>query len=123
MNLCIFSGRVTKDAETRYTQSGKPVSNFGLAVDAGYGDNKTTVFLNCVMWSNEKLAGYLVKGKPIIVRGEYGERKYTDKNGQERRIVEINVRDVEFQQGQPKQGGQSQNTPSQSQNDPDSIPF
>lgn len=104
MNLCIFSGRLTKDAETRYTQSSKAVSNFGLAVDTGYGDRKTTVFLNCVLWDREKLAPHLTKGKPVTISGEYTERKWQDRDGNERRIVEINVRDLEFQQGQPGQG-------------------
>ena len=74
MNVCIFSGRLTKDAETRYTQSGKCVCSFGLAVDTGFGDNKKTVFLNCSVWNKEALAQYLTKGKPVIVHGEYTER-------------------------------------------------
>ena len=105
MNLCIFSGRLTKDCECRYTQSGKAVLNFSMAVDVGYGDNKSAVFLNCVLWDKEKLVPHLTKGKPIIIRGEYTERKYQDRNGQDRRAVEIIVRDVEFQQGQPRQDG------------------
>lgn len=100
MNLCIFSGRLTKDAETRYTSNGKAVCNFGLAVETGYGDNKMTMFLNCVLWNKEKLTPHLTKGKPVMIQGEYTERKYTDKGGNEKRIVEIVVRDLEFQQGQ-----------------------
>ena len=110
MNHCTFSGRLTKDASLRYTQSGKAVCNFTLAVDSDFGDNKRTEFINCILWQKEKLAPYLLKGKALFLSGEYTERKYQDKDGIERRIVEINVRDIEFQQGQP---AQNQNQPQQ----------
>lgn len=113
MNTCIFSGRLTKDAETRFTQSGKCVCSFGLAVDTGYGDNKKTVFLNCSVWNKEALAQYLTKGKPIIVQGEYTEREWQDKDGNNRKAAEIIVREIEFQQGQPKGADQSQGAPRQ----------
>ena len=140
MNVCIFSGRLTKDAETRFTQSGKCVCSFGLAVDTGYGDNKKTVFLNCSVWNKEALAQYLTKGKPIIVQGEYTEREWQDKDGNNRKAAEIIVREIEFQQGQPKgdnQGADQQqgaprqqpaargNAPRQQpeQDNLDSVPF
>ena len=116
MNHCTFSGRLTKDASLRYTQSGKAVCNFTLAVDSGFGDNKRTEFINCILWQKEKLAPYLLKGKALFLSGEYTERKYQDKDGIERRIVEINVRDIEFQQGQPAQAhGQQSNQANQQQ--------
>lgn len=113
MNVCIFSGRLTKDAETRYTQSGKCVCSFGLAVDTGFGDNKKTVFLNCSVWNKEALAQYLTKGKPVIVHGEYTEREWQAQDGNQRKTAEIVVRDIEFQQGQPKGDGQQASPPRQ----------
>ena len=53
MNVCVFDGRLTADPELRYTQSNKPVANFGLAVsgwrknDAGERD---VTFLRCTAW-------------------------------------------------------------------------
>ena len=113
MNICIFSGRLTKDAETRFTQSGKCVCSFGLAVDTGFGDNKKTVFLNCSVWNKEALAQYLTKGKPVIVHGEYTEREWQAQDGSQRKTAEIIVREVEFQQGQPKGADQPQGAPRQ----------
>ena len=113
MNICIFSGRLTKDAETRYTQSGKCVCSFGLAVDTGFGDNKKTVFLNCSVWNKEALAQYLTKGKPVIIHGEYTEREWQAQDGSQRKTAEIIVREVEFQQGQPKGADQPQGAPRQ----------
>ena len=136
MNICIFSGRLTKDAETRYTQSGKCVCSFGLAVDTGFGDNKKTVFLNCSVWNKEALAQYLTKGKPVIVHGEYTEREWQAQDGSQRKTAEIVVREIEFQQGQPKGADQPQsvsrqqpaargNAPRQQteQDNLDSVPF
>ena len=104
MNLCMFSGRITRDCDTRYTQSGKPVSNFCIAVDTGFGEYKRTEFINCVLWNREGIGNYLTKGKAVTISGEYAESKYTDKDGNERRKVEIKVDQIEFQQGNPREG-------------------
>ena len=133
MNICHFSGRLGSDAETKNIKDGTHKTTFSLAVDSGSGDYKRTDWIRCVMWKREKLAQYLTKGKPVIVTGEYQEQKWTDKDGQERRMVEIVVRDLEFQQGQPRQG-ESQHQPQQQEDDSgpafpseaqdmDSIPF
>lgn len=104
MNICIFSGRITADVETRYANNGTPVSNFSLAVETGFGDYKRTEFPKFVLWKRENLAQYLTKGKPITVTAELQERKWSDKEGNNRRSIEFVVRDLEFQQGQSKQG-------------------
>ena len=107
MNHCTFSGRLVADAEMRYTASGTPVTSFRIAVDTGFGEHKRTDFINCVLWKREGIVTHLTKGKPVIISGEYQRREYEDKSGQKQRTVEIIVRDLEFQQGQPKQGQQS----------------
>ena len=107
MNHCTFSGRLVADAEMRYTASGTPVTSFRIAVDTGFGEHKRTDFINRVLWKREGIVTHLTKGKPVIISGEYQGREYEDKSGQKQRTVEIIVRDLEFQQGQPKQGQQS----------------
>jgi single stranded DNA-binding protein (ssb) len=116
MNFCHFSGRLVADAETRYTGTGTPITNFRIAVDSGYGEHKRTDFINCVLWKKEQLAPHLTKGKPVIVTGEYQGREYEDRSGGKQRIVEIIVRDVEFQQGQPKGHDAPQQSGQQSRN-------
>jgi single-strand DNA-binding protein len=106
MNLCIFSGRITKDAETRYTQSGTPVSSFSIAVDCGFGEHKRTEFPRLVLWKRENLVKHLTKGKAISITCEMQERSWEDQDGQKRRQVEYVVKDLEFQQGAPR-GSQS----------------
>ena len=106
MNCCIFAGRLTKDIEVRQTQNGKSVGSYTVAVDDGYGENKRTLFLNCTHWNCEKIAQYFIKGKALIVRGKLQQREYTDKEGQQRKVFELNVQESTFQQGSA--GGQQQ---------------
>ena len=74
-------GRVGRDAQTRYTQSGKPVTGWPLAVDSGYGDNKQTLWIDCSAWGErwEKVAPYIVKGSQVQVQGELGTREHEGK--------------------------------------------
>jgi len=130
MNCCLFAGRLVKDCEVRQTQAGKSVGNYTLAVDDGYGDNKRTLFLNCVHWNCEKIAQYLIKGKAIIVRGKIQQREYQDKDGQQRRIIELNVMESTFQQGNARDGNANQQSQQQqyrqqppTQGGLDSVPF
>ena len=61
--------RIGRDAELRYTQSGKAVCSIAGAYDVGYGDNKKTQWIDCALWEKraESLAQYLVKGQQCMV--------------------------------------------------------
>lgn len=107
MNVCIFAGRILRDCEVRQTNKGKSVGNYAIAVDDGYGENKRTLFLNCVHWNCEKVAQYLTKGKAVIVRGKLQQREY-EKDGQKQRVYELNVQESTFQQGSHGQAKQQQ---------------
>jgi single-strand DNA-binding protein len=99
MNVCTFSGRLTRDCEVRTTQSGTTVSSFSIAVDGGFGEHKRTDFINCKFFKREGLAPHLTKGKPVMVSGELQTEKWTDKQGNERTGFSIICRDIDFQQG------------------------
>lgn len=66
------SGRLTRDAELRYTPKKQAVLNFTLALDIGYGENKTTEYLECALWGErgEKVGEYLTKGRQVFVIGD-----------------------------------------------------
>lgn len=108
MNICTFSGRLTRDAELRYTTSGKGVVNFTLAVDFGFGENKGSAFIDCVKWNGEKLEPYLTKGKPVIVSGELQQESWQDKEGNKRSKLKLNIQSFDFQQGEKNQPAQRQ---------------
>lgn len=99
MNNCSFIGRIGRDAITRFTQGGKAVTGWSLAVDAGFGDNKTTTWVDCNLWGDrgEKLAQYLVKGSQVGVTGELGTREHEGKT-----YVTLRVADVTLVGGKPE---------------------
>ena len=91
MNSFNAIGRIGKDAQTRYTQGGKAVTSWSLAVDTGWGDKKQTVWLDCSLWGErgEKVAQYLTKGAQVGVQGEIGTREHEGKT-----YVTLNVANV-----------------------------
>ena len=104
MNKAILMGRLTKDIEMRYTQSGKAVGQFSLAVDKYVGGEKSADFINCVAWEKtaETISKYCGKGRQILVEGRLQSRSY-EKDGQKRYITEVIVSHMEFCGN--KQGG------------------
>ena len=98
MNSCSFIGRAGKDAETRYTQGGKPVTGWSIAVDCGFGDKKQTVWIDCNAWGERfgKVGEYIKKGNQVGVTGELGTREYNGKT-----YITLNVQTVTLVGGKP----------------------
>lgn len=99
MNKVILVGRLTRDPEIRYTQSGKAVAHFTLAVDRYLSQGqRETDFIPIVAW--EKLAetcgNNLTKGQKILVDGRLSIRSYETTDGQKRRVAEVVAQTVEF---------------------------
>ena len=96
MNDCVFSGRLTKAPETSTTPSGKMVSKFSLAVNRGFGDNKTVSYPRFVAWEKQaEFISKLNKGDYVEIRCEFEEQKYTNNSGEQRTIVQFKVREIE----------------------------
>lgn len=93
MNVFTAIGRVGKDAIVRYTQTGKAVAGWSLAVDDGWGENKQTVWLDCSLWGDraEKLAPYITKGAQIGVTGSIGTREYDGKTYVTLRVTDVTL--------------------------------
>ena len=104
MNSCIFTGRLTADPETRYTNDGKAVTTFNLAVDDGYGDNKTTSFFRMVLFGKtaESAEKYLAKGRKVAVMGRAKQNSWTDKEGNKRQSVDFIITAWEFCDSKPE---------------------
>ena len=97
MNKLIAVGRIGRDAETRYTQSGTAVASFPVAVDVGYGDNKTTQWYNCALFGKRAEGGliqYLTKGAQVAIEGSPKLNQYTTKEGEVKANIEVNIDDV-----------------------------
>ena len=135
MNFVILLGRLTADAELKYTTNNTPVTTFNLAVERRYQKDgqRQADFINCVAWRNtaEFISKYFKKGDPITIQGEIQTRKYTDKDGNNRVAVEVIVNDARFVPA--KSNNTNDNTPpafSNSNNDDfteisgdDDLPF
>ena len=95
VNKVILLGHLGKDAETRYTPAGTPVTNFSLATNRRWKDQQTgdwkeeTDWHNIVVWKAENLAPHLQKGKQIYLEGRLQTRSWEDKDGNKRYTTEV----------------------------------
>ncbi|WP_413628023.1 single-stranded DNA-binding protein [Fructilactobacillus vespulae] len=108
INTVVLTGRLTRDVDLRYTQSGAAVGTFTLAVDRRFtsanGDREAD-FVNCVIWrkSAENLANFVHKGTLIGVEGRLQTRNYENKQGQRVYVTEVVVENFTFLE--PRQNG------------------
>ena len=98
INNVMLMGRLTRDPETRSTQSGKIITSFSLAVDR-VGSTEITDFFEITAW--EKLAElcdkYLKKGSKTLVQGRLQQDSWDDKEtGKKRTKITITASDVTF---------------------------
>lgn len=110
MNKVFLIGRLSKEPELRYTQSGKAVCSFSLAVDRrhqGEGQGTLADFIPCIVWGNlgEAVANNLSKGRKISVEGRLQVRSYNAQDGTKRYITEVVGSEVEFLDSRPNGGG------------------
>lgn len=104
-NAVVLGGRLTRDPETRSTNSGKTLANFGIAVGDRFR-KETTHFFDCTAWgkTGEIICEHLSKGDPILVRGRLEQRSWEAKDGVKRSKIEVVVDEFSFVGGG---GGQS----------------
>lgn len=100
LNRVILIGRLTADPVLRYTQSGKAVAKFTLAVDRrkGQDGNHETDFVDIVVWEKlgEICANNLGKGRLVAVEGRLQIRSYEAQDGSKRKATEVVAQAVEF---------------------------
>ena len=135
LNMCLFIGRLGRDPEVRYTQSGQAVANLSIATDNTWkdkqGNKKTkTIWVRLVAWGKQaELCGeYLSTGRQIFVETRFEEREWKDKDGNDRKTAEFTISNVQFldsngnkrnlQDGE----GEQQSTPEEAGAKPDDDP-
>ena len=103
MNRVILMGRLTRDAEVRYSQgeNSTAIARFSLAVDRRFrrdGDEQTADFISCVAFarSAEFAEKYLHQGTKVVVSGRIQTGSYTNKDGQRVYTTDVVVDDQEF---------------------------
>ena len=114
INKAILMGRLTRDPELRHTGSGTAVCSFTIAIDNGYGDNRTTDFINCVAWNKtaEFVEKYFSKGRLIIVVGRIQTRTWEGQDGKKNYVTEVVANEVSFGESKRSSDEGSSYTPS-----------
>ncbi len=95
LNRSILAGRLVADPEVRYTQNEAAVAHFRLAINRSSSD---VDFINCIAWGGlAKICGeYLKKGRLVAVEGRLQIRSYKSKSGDNRRIAEVVVDNMQM---------------------------
>ncbi len=119
MNKVILMGRITRDAEIRYTQGEKStaIARFSLAVDRRFkkdNDEQNTDFISCIAFG--KIAEFLEKfgrkGTKFVVDGRIQTGSYNNKDGQKVYTTDVVVENIEFAESKNSSGsGGSTNQP------------
>ena len=127
INRVILVGRLTRDAELRYTNSGTALTKMGLAVNRRIKQGDQWIdeanFFDATIWGKrgESLSQYLVRGQQVAVEGELKQDRW-EKDGVKNSKVSINVSEIQLlgsknnnnQQGNNSGQRQNQNNNSQS---------
>ena len=124
LNSVAMTGRLTRDVDLRYTQSGTAVGSFTLAVDRQFkskSGERETDFVNCQVWrkSAENFTNFTHKGALVGVQGRIQTRTYDDKDGKKVFVTEVIVDN--FALLEPKQTSHNNGSPQRKQSAPDNI--
>ena len=128
MNKVILMGRLTRDAEVRYSQgeTQSAIARFNIAVDRRFkrdGDAQTADFISCVAFGKtaEFFERFGRKGTKFVIEGHIQTGSYTNRDGQKVYTTDVVVDNVEFAESKGSTGSDGgfvpTNRPSPSQAD------
>jgi len=101
VNIVVLVGRLTRDAELKYTNSGMPICRFSVAVNRSRKQGDQWVdeasFFEVDYWGKggEAVNQYLTKGKQVAVEGELKQDRW-EQDGQSRSKVIVNANNVQL---------------------------
>ncbi len=99
LNNITIMGRLSDNPELRTTTSGLSVCSFTIANNKDFAkDGDAPNWVDCVAWRQtaEFISRNFQKGSMIIVTGSLQTRTYQDRNGNNRKAVEIVVNQCYF---------------------------
>jgi single-strand DNA-binding protein len=103
LNKVFLMGNLTRDPELRYTPSGQPVCEFGMAINREYTKSngervEDTCFVDLTMWGRrgEVISEYLSKGDPIFVEGRLTYDSWEGQDGRRRSKLKVTATNFEF---------------------------
>jgi len=109
INRVVLVGRLTKEADLKYTPNGVAVATFTLAVNRTFSNEqgeRDADFINCVVWRKpaENVANYLTKGSLAGVEGRIQTRNYEGQDGKRVYVTEVVADSVQFLEPKSKDG-------------------
>lgn len=128
LNNITLMGRITKDIELRRTDSGVAVASFSIACERDFkaqNGEKATDFFDIVAWRNtaEFIHKYFGKGRMIVVQGRLQSRSWKDKDGNNRKTVEVVADNAYFGDSKKAETTQSDGSFFDLEDDDPNIPF
>jgi len=129
VNKVVLVGRIGRNPEIKYLQSGAPVANFSVATSETWKDKngakqEKTEWHNIIAWNKlaEICGEYVTKGMMVFIEGKLQTRSWEDKNGGKRQTTEIVAETIKM-----LGGGKPKETPQESGGAPaaedQDIPF
>ena len=124
MNKVILMGRLTADPDIRYTQDGKAVASYTLAVDRRTKGDQKADFIRCQAWEKraEIADKYFLKGTKLVVTGRIQTGSYKDKNGKTVYTTDVVVEDQEFAESKNADTKEPQRKPAEKPADDEFMP-
>lgn len=118
INNVSLVGRLVKNPELRYSQTGTAVCNFTIAINRTFKtqDGQDADFINAVIFKGgaESLANYQRKGNLIGLTGRIQTRNYENNEGKRIYVTEVVADSVQFLESK-NSGNTAQNNQSNNQ--------
>lgn len=114
INNVTLIGRLTRDAELRYTPSNIATAQFNIACNRNFKNANGEYdadFINCVMWREqaERFCNWTKKGMLVGITGRIQTRNYENQQGQRVYVTEIVANDFQLLESRKdRETGQSQ---------------
>jgi len=122
-----IAGTATKDGEVKEGGMDKAgLGSFSLAVDDGYGANKSTMYFDCTFWGKRGIAvvPYVSKGSKVTVSGELTRREYNGKTYLGVTVNDLTLQSSKSASSDPVNHVNPVNSPNDTSSDmDDEIPF
>ncbi|HLO16991.1 MAG TPA: single-stranded DNA-binding protein [Anaerolineales bacterium] len=103
LNRVQLIGYLGKDPESKYTPTGKRVTDFSIAITNRWKDEagetkEYTEWVNIEAWEHlaEICHEYLAKGSLVYVEGRLKTNRYEDREGEQRYFTKVVAQTVQF---------------------------
>lgn len=99
LNLTVIQGNFVETPELKITPNNTYTTSFRFAWNEVRSDGKSrALFINCVAWKEKAdfIVKHFTKGQGAIVSGRLIQNDYTDKDGNKRSYINLEITDIQF---------------------------